>query len=199
MLTRLTKAVVEPQGPALAEGNAFHKAMEDAIKGEGLPAKYRRYIPIVQQVKAAPGRKVAEGDFAVTSSFKPTGYWDGNAWFRGKLDLTILRTNSAIVIDWKTGKVKTDGDQLKLFAAATFAAYPKIDKVSTAYAWVDHNKMTTANYVRADVPGIWQEFLPRVQRLERALATGDFPPKPSGLCKDWCPVGRDKCEFSGKN
>jgi hypothetical protein len=50
-------------------------------------------------------------------------------------------------------------------------------------------------FQREDVPKIWQEFAPRVQRLELAHQENRWPKKPSGLCRKHCPV-RD-CEFHG--
>jgi hypothetical protein len=87
---------------------------------------------------------------------------------------------------------------MKLFAAATFAAFPYLERVKTAYIWLAHNQIDSKDYVKEDVPGIWQEFTPRVIRLVKALDDDKFPPKPSGLCRAHCPVPKSKCEFSGK-
>jgi hypothetical protein len=47
------------------------------------------------------------------------------------------------------------------------------------------------------VPKLWQEFAPRVQRLEEAHQQNKFPKKPSGLCNKWCPVPHKLCEYRG--
>jgi hypothetical protein len=39
--------------------------------------------------------------------------------------------------------------------------------------------------------------LQRVDTLEKMETTKNFPKRPSGLCREWCPV-RD-CEFHGKS
>jgi len=194
-----TKQAKEPQTEATLEGNRVHKVLENAVNGtEGLPHVYRRYQPIVVKLRATPGVVETERNFALTASFRPTGYWDKDAWVRGKIDVTITRKKTGLLLDYKTGKVKEDGDQAKLYAAVGFAERPHVDSIHTGYVWLAHNKVDAKTFTRADVPSIWQEFTPRVQRLVYAAQHNDFPPKPSGLCREWCPVGRKLCEFCGK-
>lgn len=113
-------------------------------------------------------------------------------------DRTYLCTRRFLVTH-NTGKVKTDGDQLKLFAAAAFAQYPHVNTVSTGYIWLAHDKLTRRDFTRDEVPVIWQEFIPRIRRMELAQEKDNWPPNPSGLCKAWCPVGKKLCDFCGKD
>jgi hypothetical protein len=199
-LTRVTKQVHEPMGAAMTHGNEVHKALENAIKGEAmLPHKFKSYQPLISKLLAAPGVKHAERKFALTDGFWPTDYWAPNAWVRGVIDFTLINGTKGTVLDWKTGKPKEDGDQLALFAGAAFAHYPQVDTFHTGYAWLAHDKLVTAAHTRNDVPTIWMTFLPRVKRMQAAVDSGDFPPKPSGLCRSWCPVGSKLCEFCGTN
>jgi len=198
-LTKITKEVHEPQTEATLHGNAVHRALERAIKGEEmLPAKFARYQPIVQRCQRAPGEKLVEMKWAITNSFKPTAYFAPDVWCRGVVDFGVVREDRAAVVDWKTGKPRHDIDQLKLFAAAIFVVFPTVVRVSTGFAWLAGGaKMDTQTYTREQIPDLWDVFLPRVARLESAVRRGDFPPRPSGLCKAHCPVTRSKCEFSG--
>lgn len=199
-LTRITRQVKEPETEATLHGTEVHKALELAVKGEApLPEKYLPYKPLVDRVMATPGERVVEHQFALTGSFKPTGFFDSDAWVRGVIDLGIINRKAGVVLDWKTGKVKTDGDQLKLFAVAAFASFDQLQTVKTGYVWLKHGKLTSANFKREDAPGIWQEFLPRVRRMEKAQEADRWPPNPSGLCRAWCPVGRKLCDFCGTN
>ena len=199
-LTRITKEVVEPQTEATMWGNAVHKALENAVNGVPLPQRFLTYQPVVDKIRAAPGVKKTEHKFGLTASFQPTTFFAKDVWFRGVIDLTITQPEkrTAVVLDHKTGKVKEDGDQLKLFAATSFALEPWLENVKTGYLWLAADKITTASFARKDVPVIWQEFAPRIQRMVKAQELNLWPPRPSGLCKAWCPLTKRQCEFSGK-
>lgn len=193
-LTKITKAVIEPTSPAMAAGRAVHKAMEDGVQGKVIPSAYGGLKPIIERIRQAPGQKQTERKWGLTKNLTPCDFFDKSVWVRGVLDLSVVRTDHALVLDYKTGKIKQDSDQLKLFAGAGFAMYPFARYVRTGYLWLDNNKITDETYEREDAPGIWQEFLPRIQRMERAQTEGKWEPNPSGLC-GWCPVGRAHCEF----
>lgn len=198
-LTRIAKVVQEPQSEAMAFGNKVHKALELAVKGEArLPATFAHYQPMVTRILQSSGRKFTEHKFGITSSFKPTTFFAKDVWFRGVIDLNIIGQKVGVTLDYKTGKPKADGDQLKLFAVTTFAHHPHLERVKTGYLWMAHDKLDADEYTPADVPVIWQEFIPRVQRMELAQKNDNWPPRPSGLCRAWCPVGKKNCEFCGE-
>ena len=199
-ILKIDKLIKEAQTEAILWGNRVHKELELAVAdGKPLGPEYVQYQGIVSKVMSAPGEKFAERKFALTASFKPTEFFAADAWMRGVIDLTVVNGKTAAVVDWKTGKVKTDGDQLKLFAAAGFAIYPEVNTVNTGYAWLAANTVTTKRFTRDEVPVIWQEFIPRVARMEAAVENDNWPPKPSGLCKNYCPVGRRLCSHCGKD
>lgn len=198
-LTKVTKAVSDPPNEAALHGSAVHKAIEDYLKDDkGFPDKYAQYKPVVDKVKGSTGDKRIEYKFALTNAFKPTEFFAKDAWVRGVFDVSIINGTNATVLDWKLGKLKEDHDQLKLFAAATFATDPEVQTVKTGYIWLAQGKTTKKTFQREEAGSIWRDFLPRVRRLEVAQESGNFPPKPSGLCKAWCPCTRNDCEFSGR-
>lgn len=203
-LTGTKQSVPEPQTAATIEGNEVHKSLELAVKGtQGLPPKHQVYQPIIMRVLAAKGAKEAERNFGLTPSYKPAGFWDKSTWVRGKIDLTIQQpeTRTALALDWKTGKRKTDdtrtSGQLALTAAVIFAELAWVEKVKTGYVWLKTGQIDQETYTRADVPAIWDGFNIRVQRMVRSAETGSFPARPSGLCREWCPVGKNLCEHCG--
>lgn len=198
-ITKISKRIQESQSEAMLHGNEVHKALELNIKdGTPLPAKYKQYIPIVEAVKATPGEKHAEIKFGLTEDLKPTTFFGHDVWVRGVLDLAIVREDSAVIIDWKTGKPKEDASQLELFAGAAFVLFPNVDTVRTGYAWLAHNTLDRKTFTRGQSMDIWRGFTNRVRRMELSAEEEHYPPKPSGLCKAWCPVPRNLCEFSGK-
>ena len=199
-LTRLTKEVVEPQTEATLHGNLVHKALELATKGtQQLPEKYGQYQPIIDRVTARPGKRLVEFKFGLTKNLRPAEFFGKDVWVRGVIDFGLLTTKTAVALDWKTGKPKSDADQLKLFAGVMLRTYPYLEAVKTGYVWLAYNKVDTQTFKQADAPEIWGEFAVRVHRMELALKNDDFPPRPSGLCASWCPVGRKLCEFCGKD
>lgn len=197
-LTRLTKQVKEPQSASMAWGNEVHKALEDAVRGtQGLAYRFQAYQPLVTKILSSPGHKEAERNFALTDSFRPTDYWAKDAWVRGKADLTITYAKSATLLDWKTGKPKEDPSQLKLFAGVLLVEKPHVTNVRTGFVWLAHNKIDSEVVERAELPSIWQDFVTRVSRMKYSATHNDFPPRPSGLCREYCPVGNAMCEHCG--
>ena len=87
--------------------------------------------------------------------------------------------------------------KLKLFAALAFAMYPWVQRVVTGFIWLKVEKFDKEVFTRDQLPEIWNEFMPRLSRVATAYDQDKWLPKPSGLCKNWCPVGRSLCEHCG--
>jgi hypothetical protein len=182
-------------------GSAVHKYLEDRVRdGTKLPASIAGYEKLVDPIVNSKGEKLVEQQMAITADLKPVGWESPEAWCRGIVDIGVITKSRdrAILLDWKTGKRKTDNHQLMLFAGLAFAHYENLNYVSTGFVWLKENKIDKKAFTREEVPIIWQEFIPRVKRFERAYQTTTFPPKPSGLCRNYCPVPKHQCEFSGK-
>jgi hypothetical protein len=99
-------------------------------------------------------------------------------------------------LDWKTGKILEDGVQLALMAACVFAHHPQIQKLRTEFVWLKEDATTRADFTREDMVKVWAGVLPRVEVLEKAYKTTDFPPTPNNLCRKWCPV--TSCPYHGR-
>jgi CRISPR/Cas system-associated exonuclease Cas4 (RecB family) len=197
--TRITKEVSEPQTESTVHGNEVHRALERAVAGTlPLADKYKGYAPIVDKLRASEGRKILEFKFALTKSLSPCDYWDPSVWVRGVLDVGILRPTEAIVLDYKTGKRKVDQDQLRLFSLAAFSLWPQISTVKTGYIWLQSNKLDVESFAREDAREIHLDFATRVVRMENSEKNNSWPARPSGLCREWCPVGKALCEHCGK-
>ena len=76
--------------------------------------------------------------------------------------------------------------------------YPWVDKVVTGFIWLKTSEFDKEVFTREQLPEIWSEFMPRLARVAIAYDQDKWTPKPSGLCKKWCPVGRQLCEFCGE-
>lgn len=198
---KVAKDVSDLPGEAAMWGSTVHKYLEDRVRdGTPLPVSVAGYEKLVAPIIESKGTKLVEQQLAVSKDLTPVSWDSDSAWCRGIVDVGILSTGkrSAMLLDWKTGKRKPDSDQLMLFAGLAFAHYPELTTVQTGFIWLKDNKIDKKEFTRNEVPIIWQTFIPRVARLERAYSSTTFPPKPSGLCAKYCPVSRHKCEFSGR-
>jgi CRISPR/Cas system-associated exonuclease Cas4 (RecB family) len=197
-LTRVTRKVKEPQTEATVWGNKVHKALEDfARSGKPLTPDLEKYAKYVNKILSYEGKKVVEERVALDRNFRQTTWMAKDVWVRGIIDIGVVGSEKAYLLDWKTGKRRPDSNQLKLFAALAFAMYPWIDKVVTGFIWLKSGEFDKEVFTRDQLPEIWNEFMPRLARVAIAYDQDKWTPKPSGLCKNWCPVGRQNCEFCG--
>ncbi len=197
-LTRVTREAHEKQHEASIWGNKVHKHLEDyANKKAQLPEDLQKYAKYVDKIFTYEGKRIVEKQMAINANFRPTKWMAKDVWCRGIVDIGVVGSKTAYLLDRKTGKHKPDSDQLKLFAALAFIHYPWVEKIVCGFIWLKVGKFDKETYTRDDITDIWAEFLPRTERLGKAFATDKWQAKPSGLCRNWCPVGNDKCEFCG--
>lgn len=199
-LTRVSKAVKEPESEALRWGNYVHKALEDRLRdSKPLPTTLSTHEAFCQKVESIEDAKLmVEYEAAITKEFQPTGWWDRDVWCRSKWDLGILKGNALGIYDWKTGKRKLDIDQMELFALSAFIHLPDVEVVTSGYVWLKDKKIDREKFRRDQAPEIWSRWLPRVERFNQAFEQDKWPAKPSGLCRKWCPVGKHNCEHCGE-
>lgn len=196
-LTKVSKEVKEPPTSETMWGNRVHKSLEHRITdNRPLPTDMAEYEPIVAKIIAKGGVIRAEQKMALTRNLQPCEYFDKDVWVRGITDVTVVKGTTLFNGDWKTGKPKKNSAQLRLSAALVMAFKPFIETSINAFIWLKNGTVDTEKVTRADIPIIWQEFAPRVTRLEIAVSENKFPPRPSGLCKNYCPC--TSCEYHGK-
>lgn len=190
------KDVKEPESEQLREGNRLHKVFEDRLKGTPLPLGFGQHESLLSKVVAAPGELHVELKLAITSSFTPVAYFGKDVWYRSRIDAVKVNGQTALALDWKSGRPTEDLTQSQLMASTLFAHMPALQRVKTALVFVGHDKIEPAEFVREDLTEIWGEILPRVKAMQKARQQQEYPPKPSGLCKKYCAVM--SCPFHGK-
>lgn len=174
-------------------GQRVHKMFENAVNwGDPLPADYKKFQPLVSKIQAMPGEKLPEFRFSIAEDFQPCAWKD--AWSRGAADLVVKRGKQAIIIDYKTGKRKPS-EQLALYAGFAFAYWPELEEVHTAYVWLKDRKIDRKTYLASEKHKIWENWVPLVHRLYTAYEKDHWQKRPSGLCRNWCPV--KDCDFCG--
>jgi PD-(D/E)XK nuclease superfamily protein len=194
----VAKSVKEDKEDDVGSGLTIHSALADYLKGvtPELPVDMRPYQKWADAVKTGPGKLYVEQRFALTRGLEPAPWTGNNAWVRIIGDAVRIAEPVALGVDWKSGRIKANSPQLAMTAQAIFSYWPKVDVVRTEFVWLGDDKHTQEIYRRGKMANVWGDLFPRVAKLERAMTTLDFPPKPGGLCKRYCPV--TSCIFHGK-
>lgn len=180
------------------KGVEVHNRLEKRLMhGQPLPddMPYEKWARIIEAAKSGTDVLKCEMQIALNRNFQQTSWFGKDAWARAIIDVLLVKEEgtTAYVYDWKTGKVKTDPTQLKLFVAVLNRVYPDIERYVTKFVWLKYDKVTPSTvegdmFMREWIPDIWREILPRVKRMEEAYNAGVFPMKPNGLCGKYCPV-----------
>jgi hypothetical protein len=209
----VNKSVEQTRSEALDRGDELHEAMKNRVQGttplpphfiymEKWAEKLTRVLHPFQIIQC-------ELKLSADRQGKPTGYFDKTTWLRTKIDyLRIIPadlqspdqgpSDFAHVVDYKTGRPPKfwDGTQLLINAHLIFQHYTELGKMRVDYLWTEYNDTNHETFTREETPKAFDALLPRVSALEEAHATGEFPPKPCGLCEEYCPV--TTCEHYGK-
>lgn len=191
----IAKDAKEDESEQLVWGNAVHAALAKRIaSAEPLSkpmAKYEDWCKkIVGPVWPLPSEVtlLVEQKLAITKQFGKCGYFDDDVWYRAVGDVIKLVGPVALALDWKTGKIVEDSQQLALLAACVFAHYPQVQRVRSQFIWLKEDAETREDFTRESMVQMWKNLWPRIASLENAHNSLTYPPKPGGLCKRWCPV-----------
>lgn len=193
--TKVSKEVTETEGEALLWGNRVHKALENYLRDNTpLPAEIPHQAILDRLLQEAEGGELLiERQLALTRKFAPCEWMAEDVWVRGVVDFGFVKGEKGLALDWKTGKRKLVSDQLDLFALLMFHHFPALTSIKSGFVWLKTSQIDTLAYTREELPELWSRFLPRVSRLEQAFIKDHWPPKPSGICRGWCPC--KGCEF----
>lgn len=189
---RILKDVVEESGEATKYGERIHEFLEKRLKGTPLPKEAERYESLCQSVEtmATGGELYIEHELVLTENLTPTTWWAADAWLRSKLDVLVVTGDTAVVMDWKTGKRRVDSFQMDLFAAQTMKHFPQVHKVKSCLVWLKTMEMDTELYTRININERWAEIMGKINRIYQSLEHDNWPAKPSGLCR-YCPARHD--------
>lgn len=195
-LIDVSKKYQEPEGEALKWGNAVHKAFQKRIeKGMAFPPDMVEFEEAAQRLLTVPGTIMTEQQLAIREDLTPCEWFAKDAWFRSIADFMAINGPVALAIDYKTGKIVEDSEQLALMAECIFSHYPEVQAVRTEFWWLKDDAATKENFYRSNRKKTWAGVLPEVTTLKQAHETLDFPPKQSGLCRKHCVV--TECPFNG--
>ena len=170
----------------MREGITTHKILEDFING--VSAR----LPVELDAHAAPLKRSgarAEVKLGMTEDFRPAEFF-GAPWGRGKADVLILDPPQAMIVDWKTGKVREDDRELRQLALLVRANYPEVNRITGCYVWLKEGRAGPLY----DLTDVNRTYHGTVASMAEAASYGDdWPTKPNALCS-WCPVA--DCRFN---
>ena len=199
--------LVIPEGKdehPLTRGLRVHDAAEKYVKEDVLLIPELEYftndmLAARTQYRTAPKTVIVEEDWAITSEWKPTGWYSDDAWGRMKLDLALIEGTHMRVIDYKTGKkyALKHRQQGQLYGLCATLRYPEIETFSIEFWYADQNDSLKTEYSRIQLMIFQDEYERRAQTMTSAT---DFKPHPSGYACRFCPYGEGNdgnkyCEF----
>lgn len=186
----VTKEVPFKQTDEARWGDFVHKCLEEYIRyGTPLPTNVAGYQKFADAILAKRGEAIAERQIAINPYLMKTGYFDGDVWIRAKIDVTILRDDSALVLDWKTGKMKEDPKQLMFYALLIFILHPHVQKVQAGFIWLKDGVITPpTTFTRDQYDQMLAMWKGKYEKIKEAHDNGVFEPTPNGLCYGWCEV-----------
>jgi hypothetical protein len=202
------KSVEQPRSEALDRGDELHEAMKNRVQGTTPLPPHLIYMEhwAEKLTRVLHPFQIIQCELKMSNDREgnPTGYFDKRTWFRSKIDYFRLMPTGkenqdfGHVVDYKTGKPPRvwDGTQLMLNAWQIFQSYKSVASLRVDYLWTEYNDTSHETYTREEIPHLMAEVTPRVSAMEEAHKTDNFPPKPGGLCMEYCDV--TSCEHWGK-
>ncbi len=186
----------EPPTEATTWGKRVHTALEEKVTGkldvlpEGMTQMAWAAAP-AELAKQQGWLVLVEHEVALDRYMKPVTFSSDKAWLRGIIDVLMISNGHGFVSDYKTGKRRPSW-QLELSSLITFHTYPLVDRIEARYLWLKDPLPSTRTdkevFMRADTAHMAGRIFPRVIKVEQALESGKFEPRPSGLCHGYCPV-----------
>lgn len=195
----VAKTVKEPESEELAYGSKVHKELELRIgKGRAFSKGFEWLERYARMFDDADGQVMVEQQLAINTDLDPCDWKDwNNCYCRAIADVMVVGEKTAVAVDWKTGRIQEDRDQMDILAFVIFQHYPKLEKVKLCYGWIKERDITTYVLTREEASEKWSSMTPRVRKLIEAHRESHFPARPNGTCRRWCPV--TACPHNGRH
>jgi len=126
----------------------------------------------------------AELPIGLDENLNHKGYSDKDVLLRGYIDKGLVdeKSDTLILLDWKTGKYKEKADQdwaqLLYYSIALFSKMP-FDNIVIGYVYVEHNKMNSRIVKRDHIDRYKTALYQSINKIE---ADKTFTKNVSGLC-----------------
>lgn len=192
----ITKTLRYVETPEQAEGNRVHSVLEKALRdGDEIPPEYEHLAILVPAVYGL-ANKIKASIAVETQDLMCIG-WDGrqcswrdwdNKYLYAKADAALLSRFYAIVLDWKTGKVRPDELQCLMMGLILLLSMPELKAVESALCFTAHNQLIRMPlFKRTDLDTV-AKLISYFDEYNEFQLRAEYTPKPSGLCRSWCEV-----------
>ena len=179
-------------------GTLVHRQAELFMLGEPIENESAWQIvkPYCELLARVPGQRLVEYKIALDSQWKPCEWDDGTA--RMILDLGIISPDGKTLkgFDWKTGKMKDDQTQMRIYAYALAILFPEVQTFDMKYIWLKDKATTGFKIERKEILPIAQDVRAKVAKMKDCWDREDFRMKKNGLCRSWC--GAMDCIYNGR-
>ena len=188
----LTKRAPFQTSAAMERGKLMHEILAAAVHDPtvNVPTEFDYANKALIEIQEADDKRV-EMDMAFNPEKKVVGWLAADVHFRSKLDVLIKKGTHYKIIDWKSGKLRLDSQQLRFYGAAVFAMSPKAKTVDAEFVFVDARQEISATFNREEhFDQLWAEIDGSLETINKDFT---WIAKPSPLCR-WCPVLPEHCE-----
>lgn len=195
----------------LVRGDNVHKALEKYViqrkSGKTAEELGQTSLDEVEQTKPFIEKLIGifgvdhvhpEAQVSVDPDWKQVSWFDKSTLYRAIMDLTCVGDDTALIVDWKTGKFKSytpaNGyGQLELSSAVGLSIFD-VEKIKNMYVYVDHKKTVPVEYTQKDKPKLVEHFM---KEHEKVNAEKNFDPTSNEFCT-WCEATKKQCPMSRK-
>jgi len=106
---------------------------------------------------------------------------------KGFIDTVLEHASGSLgVVDYKSGKPPRTNEQLAGYAVSIQNRWPDVRIFNGAYFMVKGGILTGWHDLTAEMDRLDHEY----SQVAEAIRQDIFPARPSGLCKNWCPVNK---------
>ena len=191
------RRLAEPDSPALDRGSDVHEQAQVFAQKSArtkCPPDLQTFEQEFRVLQKNRATLAVEQQWCLSAQWKPTGWFDKDAWCRVIVDACYVRAedNVLVVIDYKTGKIKDDHlEQLSLYALVGLLQRPDVAGVEVQLWYVDHGVQRPdepRTYTQAELPALKAQWSKSIKPMMSDTA---FRERPGKSCT-WCHYSKGK-------
>jgi CRISPR/Cas system-associated exonuclease Cas4 (RecB family) len=173
----------EPDSPYAARGTHLHELAANYIQNKSdLAMQIGEVKDYLDELKHPDTQ--CEMQLAFDENWEPTEWFSPRVYCRVIFDAVKPELPLLTIADHKSGKKRPEEhtDQLRLYALAGFAGWPKAEVINAQIIYLDHAERLSMEFSRDKLDELKQYW---GERAERMRNDDLFSPKPGKGCK-WC-------------